>query len=61
MAEKYLKMALQIEPDRCSDNGSLWRRTLDVRKKIASKLFLEKVLNSDDAEDINKSEVKIKF
>ena len=53
-------MALQIKPDDAVIMDH-YGDVLDVRKKIAIKLFLEKVLNSDDAEDINKSEVKIKF
>ncbi len=61
MAEKYLKMALQIKPDDAvimdHYGDVLWM----LGRKLQSNYFWKKVLNSDDAEDINKSEVKNKI
>ena len=60
-AEKYLNMALQIKPDDAvimdHYGDVLWM----LGRKLQSNYFWKKVLNSDDAEDINKSEVKNKI
>ena len=60
-AEKYLNMALQIKPDDAvimdHYGDVLWM----LGRKLQANYFWKKVLNSDDVEDINKSEVKNKI
>jgi len=60
-AEKYLNMALQIKPDDAvimdHYGDALWM----LGRKLQANYFWKKVLNSDDVEDINKSEVKNKI
>ena len=60
-AEKYLNLALQIKPDDAvimdHYGDALWM----LGRKLQANYFWKKVLNSDDVEDINKSEVKNKI
>ena len=60
-AEKYLNLALQIKPDDAvimdHYGDALWM----LGRKLQANYFWKKVLNSDEAEDINKSEVKNKI
>ena len=60
-AEKYLNMALQIKPDDAVIMDHYGDVLWVLGRKLQANYFWKKVLNSDEAEDINKSEVKNKI
>ncbi len=60
-AEKYLNMALQIKPDDAVIMDHYGDVLWVLGRKLQANYFWKKVLNSDEAEDINKSELKNKI